>query len=268
MLPIVLEELCVIRGLPKDAVKWKDGHVTKEDIATLNANAADTTFDRLRLKGIVMEEHQKGNYTIVCKESPLARIVAVLPKGRTIPIEDWTPIFQMFGNVHGRPWNIYWYGSTKPREFPTGQTHLEAEHLNGGYTTLCSTAGIFVYRLEEATRVLIHELLHAACMDPKGASIQKSEATIETWAELILVAHRSKGSAKRAQELLAKQLQWVANTNHRAATEYNTRSDNDYGWRYLNGREEIYASLGFKLPAPRGGAKQTSTRFSCPVLGD
>jgi len=248
-----------------DQIKWVDDEITKHDFKVLETHAADGQFDTFNLKGNVMDEYKKGNYTIECKVSPLARIIAVLPKGRTIPLDDWTHIFRMFGGVH--KWNIYWYGSPVKREFPKHNSNLGAEHLNGGYTTLCSTNGIFIYRLEEATRVLIHELLHAACLDPKGVSISQSEATIETWAELILIAHRSKGMTAAASKLLAKQLQWVADTNHKAATEHNTRSDNDYGWRYLNGREAIYSSLGFKLPAPRSKG-QTSTRFTSPVLGD
>ena len=270
-MPVVLDELCVLARdahRNKEQIVWKDGVITDADRKILEENAQNTdAFDRLNLKANVMNEYKKGTYKIECKESAYARIIAVLPKNREIPLEDWSYIFQMFGLVHKTPWKIYWYGSPKLREFPGKMVPIGAEHVNGGYTTSCSNHGVFIYRLEEATRVLIHELLHASCMNPKTDSISVIEATIETWAELILIAHRSKGRLDIGLELLRKQIQWVSNTNYISETEHNTRSDQDYGWRYLNGREKVYNTLGIRLPPPKK-QHQTSTRFTTPVLGD
>ena len=129
----------------------------------------------------------------------------------------------------------------------------------------CSTKGIFIYRLEEATRVLIHEILHAACLDPPGATLEVREATVETWAELFLIALKSKGFIKKAEELLQIQLQWVADTNHRALKDHAVSSPEHYGWRYLNGREHVYESLGILLPKA-GKREVQESRFTDPVL--
>ena len=269
---VVLDELCVLARdvhRHKETIGWKDGTITEHDMKILEENAQGTDqFDRLKLKMCVMNEYKKGTYKIICKESAYARIIAILPMNKEIPLDDWSYIFQMFGVVHKTPWNIYWYGSLKTREFPEKSVPITAEHVNGGYTTPCANHGIFVYRWEEATRVLIHELLHASCMNPKTDSIAVIEATIETWAELILIAHRSKGRINIAVELLKKQIQWVADTNYKATADHNTRSDEDYGWRYLNGREKVYNALGIRLPAPKKQAAHISTRFTTPVLGD
>jgi hypothetical protein len=117
--------------------------------------------------------------------------------------------------------------------------------------------------------VLIHELLHAACLDEQGWTIPQREAMIETWAELILVALLSKGSTARAATLWRQQAQWIADTNWKAEHLHGTRDISDYAWRYLCGREGMYARLGVALPAPRPAQarRQESLRFTAPALG-
>jgi hypothetical protein len=270
MLPIVLEEILLqVENVYKQPVdKLKESKVTAADIKKMeNAMLSGQEFDKLGLKKMVWTRYKKGTNVAVCVESSIARIVAILPKGLDIP-EEWSRIFQIFGkSKYGPKWNVYMFGSITPRRFPKSGLPLAAEHLNGGYTQLCSTDGIFIYRLEEASRVLIHELLHAACQDPLEKSIPQREATIETWAELIFIALKAKGSKEKAEQLLKLQLQWVADTNAQASRDNNVKSENDYGWRYLNGRTQVYESLGLTLPSP-SGIKQERSRFTHPELGD
>jgi hypothetical protein len=138
--------------------------------------------------------------------------------------------------------------------------------VNGGYTVPCSTDGVFIYREEEATRVLIHELLHAACLDEQQWSIPMREAMIETWAELILIALGSKGSRPKASALLTKQVQWIADSNRRAQKENGLEDISDYAWRYLTGRIQMYERLGIVLPVARGLHPSGSLRFTHPAL--
>lgn len=270
MLPIILEEILnqveTVYKAPPD--KLKPGKVTDADIQRMEeAMISGQEFDKLGLKKEVWARYKKGTNTIGCVESSIARVVAILPKGLSIP-DEWSRIFQIFGTPkHGPKWTVYWFGSITPRRFPKSGLPLAAEHLNGGYTQVCSTDGIFIYRLEEATRVLIHELLHAACMDPFEKSIPQREATIETWAELIFVAAKAKGSKTDALNLWKLQTQWVADTNAHASLHNMVKSEADYGWRYLNGRTEVYKSLGLTLPSP-SHVKQERSRFTHPGLGD
>jgi hypothetical protein len=129
----------------------------------------------------------------------------------------------------------------------------------------CSSRGIFIYRAEEVTRVLIHELLHAACLDPKDVTLEVREATIETWAELFLIAHRAKGDATKAGALWKLQSQWIVDTNCKATQHHAVKGPADYAWRYLNGREGVFKSLGVELPKPRAH-KASSCRFTHPGL--
>ncbi len=203
-----------------------------------------------------------------CVECEYARVYAILPDGVSVPTEDWGYLFQWLGPPKdGGKWKVFWMGAATPRKFPSAG-NLAAEHLNGGYTNACSTRGIFIYRLEEATRVLVHEMLHAACLDPPVDSIPIREATTETWAELFLVAYRSRGIPGQAARLWLLQSQWIADTNQRAARLHNVRGNSQYGWRYLNGREAVLQGLGIVLPPASKGPPPTSSRFTHPVLGD
>jgi hypothetical protein len=268
-IPLLLEEavLQARRIYKMQALSWREQKATDEDLEHFRREAADgTQFDPTGLKAGIWKGYQEGSIELHCKMCGIGRVVALLPKGVQIPVDSWGRVFQLFGKpVKGLHWTVYWFGAEAPRCFPKDGELLAAEHLNGGYTTICSTRGIFIYRLEEATRVLIHELLHAACLDPPG-SLPEREATVESWAEVILVALRAKGSETKAAHLWRLQTQWVADTNKRAARAHRVKGQDDYAWRYMNGRADVYKSLGIALP--EAVSKPVSSRFTHPELGD
>jgi len=229
-------------------------------------HATDATFDTLGLKRGIWTAYEAGTATIQCRSLPNARVLAFLPPGTKAPWDLWARIFNWFGKSQtGAPWLVVWYAAPKIREFPHNGEELHAEHVNGGYTQYCSTDGIFIYREEEASRVLVHEMIHATCMDDMNLTLPHREAYVETWAELILIAILSEGSKKKAAALWAKQAQWVSSTNKKAAARHGSHDESDYGWRYLNGRELMYERLGITLPPPK--AHGESTRFTHPDLG-
>lgn len=228
-------------------------------------------FDRLGLKKSIWDGYKDGTVRRVCKRlGGLARVLAFLPKGVVEPDWDmWAKVFQWFGPAaNKKPWKVTYYASEWKRGFPQKGQDLGAEHVNGGYTHGCSTDGIYIYRHEEHTRVLIHEMMHAACLDEQGWSIPEREAMVETWAELILIAIASKGTHVKAKRLWVAQSHWIADTNWKARHINNTEDSTDYAWRYLNGREKMYARLGIALPVarPHHSRRATSLRFTHPML--
>jgi len=228
-------------------------------------------FDRLALKKTVWEGYEQGSVKLVCRKlGGLARVLVFLPKGVNEPNWAlWARVFEWFGpSPDKKPWHVTYFAAQRKREFPEGGQDLGAEHVNGGYTTSCSTEGIFIYRHEESTRVLVHEMMHAACLDEHGWTIPHREAMVETWAELILIALLSKGGNLAAKRLWVAQSHWIADTNWKARHENNTHDMSDYAWRYLVGREEMYARLGIALPAARPvhARRAASLRFTHPML--
>ena len=280
MIPLVLE------GLLKYAHQiWNLRPLTiqpcspePEELAAAEREAlANPEFDTLGLKRSVWGKHKQGKLPGRClsfsdsSKRVFARVVVFgSEKGSAYLWSIWARIFQWIGPAsNGEPWRITWYTSSVCRTFPEAGVHLSHEHVNGGYTTPCSTNGIFIYRVEEATRVLLHELLHAACLDEPDWTVAHREAMIETWAEIFLIALLAKGEAKEAGRLWELQSHWIVEVN-RAAEKFNSvRSESDYAWRYLNGRELMYGKLGVTLPSPRTGKrkeKRKSLRFTHPGL--
>lgn len=249
--------------LRQPAPTWREGAVSAADMDMLRREAAaPSQFDPLRLKRGVWDAYRRGEMRLVCMECPVLRVVALLPRGVSVPCEDWGRLAQW---CKGPRNTVYWFGATAQRRFPEHGAPLGAGHVNGGYTQGCSTQGIVVYRLEEATRVFIHEMLHALCLDPPSPSIPYRESVIETWAELFLVAYRSRGSAVAAERLWRLQAQWIADQNRRAASQHGVAGPAQYGWRYLNGRAAVYEALGCSLPAA-SARRITQTRFTHPAL--
>jgi hypothetical protein len=244
------------------------------------------TFDRQGLKRANWTAWKAGRAKMVCKvlrhertaAIELARVICILPAGmHEPPWSLWARIFAWFGQAPqaltaATPWRVTWFAAAAPRRFPYPGQDLGPEHVNGGYTRPCSTEGIFIYRAEEATRVLVHELMHAACLDEVGSgwSVPLREAQVEVWAELILIAILARGRKAEAERLWALQSQWVANTNRKARMDHGTHDITDYAWRYLCGREVMYSRLGVALPAADAAvaAGMRSVRFTHPALGE
>ena len=274
MLPLVLGELVrrakEIWRLP--LLKWQTCEPTREELEKAEIEATTgSQFDRLGLKNTVWEGYKNGTVKFICKRlGTLARVLVFLPRGVPEPNWDfWARVFMWFGYSETKtPWLVTYFASERKREFPQEAQDLVAEHVNGGYTVPCSTHGIHIYRYEEHTRVLVHEMMHAACLDEQGWSIPDREAMVETWAELVLIALVSKGGTLAAKRLWVAQSHWIADTNWKAKHIHASEDSSDYAWRYLNGREGMYKRLGIALPAPRPNSarRAVSLRFTHPML--
>jgi hypothetical protein len=228
----------------------------------------DSQFDPLKLRQNLWElgEHRKA--TILSKSCDYAKVLWIQPEGTDIepPWEDWGRVFQWLGYApQGLKWTVFWFPAHIKRILPPKGNAVGPESLNGGYCFPCNPTIIVVYRFEEATRVLLHEVLHAACTDPPYASLPIKEATTETWAELFLVALCSKGDTEKAKRFWALQRQWISNQNHILQKQYHVRSLEDYAWRYTVGRAFILHDLRIELPAPKS-QKGNSSRLTHPAL--
>lgn len=230
----------------------------------------ESVFDPLLLRASVWNDVEEGRSVIRCKVCPLARVLWIQPRDNKTKVEpDWSTwgrIFQWYGApTSGTVWRVFWFPSEVKRMMVPGEIPGPG-HVNGGYTIPCTSSAIVIYRREEATRVLLHEMSHAACLDDQSESLVMREARTETWAEIFLVAIRSEGSLQKAERLWKFQSQWISDQNDVLRREYNVKGPDDYSWRYTLAREIVLNQLRIKLPAPKQMVSK-SLRFTHITLG-
>ena len=200
----------------------------------------------MNLRTKLRESFLKGDTKLLCMTCPYGKVLLLQEKQQNvrIPLNTWGRILQAFGGYY----RICWFAANVPRILPERGQPVGPEHVNGGYTFPCDSRAIVIYREEEATRVLIHELVHASCLDPQHAEVPMKEAFVETLAELILVAILSKGDIKKAAELWKLQSQWIVDQNHELKMYYHVRTLHDYAARYTIAREWELKKRGVSLP--------------------
>ena len=123
-----------------------------------------------------------------------------------------------------------------------------------------------MYRFEEATRVLLHELLHTLCFD-KEKGVENLEAHTEAWTELYLCALLSKGSSVKFNKLWRQQVHWMMEQANTLSVERQVHTPADYAWRYMRGKMDVLEGLGFLRGYTAGLSKQPPTqslRFTTP----
>lgn len=259
----------------RPALPWRDVEYTEEDRAHVEKEALDTSpFDPLNLRN-TMWKHSQGqpqHVTIRVRECALARVIVLFHReqGDPTPWEFWSRIFSAMGRARsGRMWRVVWFAANSQREYGPPGSAIGPLHINGGYAYPCEPETIIIYRKEEGTRVLIHELLHAGCTDNQSHSTEQKESETETWAELFLIGLLSNGSVQRAQRLWTLQAQWIADQNTILRESHGVNGPAAYAWRYTVGREILLRRLGLALPAPQRAAVRRrirSLRFTAPAL--
>lgn len=264
---------------------WVRDEPTEEDLDHIVKESADSDrFDKLRLKSTMMTDLKQGKAVLQCRRGPYAKVLVVTYPEVSLPWALWARIFQAFGPppAPNKLWRIVWFANLTKREFPSnpsapltpivgnhGAKEIGPQHVNGGYTQACNPSAVVIYRYEEGSRVLLHELLHAACLDNMNDEEPVREALTETWAELFLIAVQAGGNKKKAQRLWAIQSQWIADQAAVLEGEYGVSTPMDYAWRYTVGRREILNRFHISLPAPSCYPKealQNSLAFTAPAL--
>jgi len=239
---------------------------TKESYAYIySLTDGNDPFDTAHLKKECGQALRRKQATLLRSVCELGEILLV--SVHKSPMEPqwnlWWRCIRLLGTKE-KPARIVFFGHPKERRVPSQKPYvIEKEHLNGGATMPCSPMDIVVYRKEEATRVLIHELFHASCSDPYHKDTPQIEADTEAWAEMVLCGMAAKGELQPWIRHMREQLAWAAKQAASVQTYYNVRSHNDYAWRYLVGRLAIWRRLGIQVPSfPHYVAHIQSTRFS------
>jgi hypothetical protein len=236
---------------------------TNDDISYVlsHANEIDP-FDTGRLKRDTGEALLKGEAELLkCSSPGLGTILVV--RMREAPFHP--------------PWNTWWravrllthpvriviFAHPRRRETPPIGQNVEKEHVNGGAAMRCDPKSIVIYRKEEATRVLIHELFHATCSDPYHKETPQIEADTEAWAEMLLCGMAARGRVASWIKHMRQQIDWSVRQAATVRDRHNVHSFKDYSWRYLVGRLEVWRRLGIPVPSiPNQYEPVKSLRFT------
>ena len=267
---IIFNELCSsFKEIYKRPVEnWIDSEVAQKDIEVFQKESeGESPFDKLNLKKQMYEMYESGKATIVSKQISNARVCILTEnKNEFYPWNTWNRVFQWMGKPKDSSlWQIYIYSSKTQRILPE-QGPIGPEHLNGGYTYPCKSDCVVVYRYEEATRVLVHELLHASCTDNMNNSVEIREAATEMWTELFLVIILADGILEKALKLWNIQDHFIQDLNYTVRTFHSVRSSHDYGARYTTLREDILNSFKLYLDKNYTPKRIKISRFTSPLL--
>lgn len=270
-LKTVYEEVTRRATLVKTVI-WVHDQPTQDDLDhIMREGSSGSEFDSKNLRNEVLRDLQAKRAELVTKTCRLGKVLAVVypDQAARIPWDIFGKIFAAFGPSHGKTWRFVWFANKKPRILPAFMEKPGAGHMNGGYVYPCDPSAVVVYREEEVARVLVHELLHAACTDAKDDMIELVEAKTETWAEIFLIAILSAGKPRVFSQLWKIQAQWIADQEYVLRNDHGVQDPTDYAWRYTLGRRFVLEGFGLRVPGPSADPRANiggSMRFTSPAI--
>jgi len=252
----------IVWDMPEE--QWIDDSARIEDTDLLKKEATgESNIDDGNLRAEMVSAWQRGEAELRVRELPGRTRLVFLgtdEQWSQIPWALWTRIFQAIGHPVGY---TLFYAHPKKREFPQAGEPISAKHMNAGYSYICQQNIVVVYRFEEATRVLLHELLHTACFD-NGMAVEDLEANTEAWTEVFLCALLSKGSPGVFNRLWKQQIAWITAQSALLQGVWKVESPADYAWRYTLGRHRVLLEKGFISGSKAAPAVELSLRFTTP----
>ena len=222
---------------------WKTSRIVTTDREFLeNECSNDSEFDPFGWRKQMFDMYLNGKAVVDVRECAYGRVVALGTEStlQNIPWGLWGRILRLY--CQGKKANVFFFASPYLRTIPSGTKPLGPENINGGYTYHCNMETIFIYRAEDATRVLIHELQHASCLDHMEHGVDIVEAETEAWAELLYAGLLSQGEKPLFHELVRKQADWMQAQN--AVVKRHIHHERQFPWRYTVGKEEVWERWG------------------------
>lgn len=222
---------------------WKTSRILPTDLEFLEKEcSAPSEFDPFGWRKQMFDMYKHGKATINVRECAYGRVLALGLEDMIydIPWGLWGRILRLYRQ--SKKAKIFFLASPYLRTIPSGSKPLGPEHINGGYTYHCNMETIVIYRAEDATRVLLHELQHASCLDHMEHGTDLVEAETEAWAELLYAGLLSQGEKPLFHELVKKQADWMQAQN--AVVKRHIHHERQFPWRYTVGKEEVWERWG------------------------
>jgi hypothetical protein len=248
---------------------WIDDSPKMSDTAILEKYAAaDSPIDKVNFRADMMAKWREEGSGVNLKVRELPGRTRIVFLGTDeqwsqIPWAFWVRIFQAIEHPIG---HTLIYADPRPRVDPAQNRDLTAADINGGFSYLGQQEVVVLYRYEELTRVLLHELLHTLGFDSEKG-VEHLEANTEAWTELFLCALLSRGHINKFNKLWTEQVNWIVEQSDSLELEHNVNTPADYAWRYMKGKMEILKNLGFLRGFIHKGVQQPSKslRFTTPL---
>jgi len=202
----------------------------------------ESEFDPHQIRKNMIDRAKNGKSSIhinTCKYGQVLVIYDNDTQYNDIPWALWGRILRLYTesfSKNNKLFKIFFLASPHLREFPANGP-IGPTNINGGYTYPCNHETIMIYRAEDATRVLIHELMHSCCLDKMENGVDQVEAETEAWAELIYIGLLSRGTSQ-FYSMLQKQSEWICNQNEKVKTYITTPKQ--FPWRYTIGKEDVW----------------------------
>ena len=184
----------------------------------------------------------KLNRFDICKLKKCARRICTI-----------TQLFNHNHNQHSTPYEFFIVPHTSKRTFPNpnGKELVGAQHINGGFTYVNSNK-IYIFRLEEFPKVMLHEVIHhlpyhtqawpiditnkfytlfnidaTGCPTQCNVRLEPNEAVVEFWATIyqlmFIAAETPNEHESRFESLLRSEQQWSRQQSN-ILSHYRTRN--------------------------------------------
>jgi hypothetical protein len=261
----------------KEPIWTSHSFITKKDIKYMDSECKkDSEFDPMNARKTLLHKFHTGKAPFEVKTCEYGKVIAIFDhedQKKDIPWGLWGRILRLYTEQSASvPFTIFFLASTHLRLFPKRWFHtpnqsigdsIQPQHINGGYTYHCNRETIMIYRAEDATRVLLHELMHSCCLDKMEKGIDQVEAETEAWAELLYVGFLSQGKSMVFHTLLQRQSDWMQTQDQ--AVRAHIRKPRDFPWRYTIGKEEVWKRWSILLPISKLiQDSQISLRLTAP----
>jgi hypothetical protein len=240
-------------------VEWENINLSDKDFNFLKEECnKGSEFDPLNKRKKMFDDMVSGKLLVIASKCKYGQIVALfetIEQMAELPWDLWGRILRLFYEPFRKPFKVFFLANQSLREFPPGDEPITPENINGGYTYRCDPETVVIYRAEDATRVLIHELQHSCCLDKPENGLDIVEAETEAWAELFYIAILSQGKRYMFKDLLQRQSEWMIKQNRKVKKHmknpdtpvYLENSKNismEFPWRYTIGKEEVWDRWG------------------------
>ncbi len=227
---------------------WENNSIDRYDLQFLGEECnKDSEFDPTNKRKKMFREMINGNKMVVKSKCKFGQVFAVFDSADQLaqmPWGLWGRILRLFSEKGRKRFKVFLLATTSLRIFPPKSEPIIPENINGGYTYRCNPETILIYRAEDATRVLIHELQHSCCLDKVDNGVDLIEAETEAWAELLYIAMLSQGHATSFHTLLNKQSEWMIKQNAKVKKHMKHPTSREFPWRYTIGKEDVWRRWG------------------------